>query len=594
MTKASILRPQEFASFPKGRELIRVVMENAPIGMSLVDAAGRTTYVNQAFADMFRRSRAELLTLTVRDLVVPETVEEAYAQMEAVVGGGSDGYRAERLYMRGDGSRFWGLISVSIVREDDASAPSFIICQITDIDRAKRAEEAVAEAESRWNFALESAGQGVWDHDLRTGKSFFSRTWKRMRGLELDAPFDYSEEAWLARVHPDDRDFARRQEHLITSGEADHHEFEYRERLADGRYIWILSRGRPLEWNPDGSVARVIGTDTDVTRIKATETQLSEVIATMADAVALFDTEERLVFCNEQYPGFFPRTAHVRVPGMPLVDILRASVAADEPAGDMAADGEAYVEAMRAGLRSGSDTDIELADGRWLFARCRVVADGGGYLSVISDITDRKRIELTQAEMNRRLSTLADMDGLTGVSNRRAFDEVLRSEFARGIHDGRPLALLLIDVDHFKAFNDAYGHPEGDECLKTVARVLTGALRRRGDRVARIGGEEFAVILPDTDTAGAMTMAERIRAGVRDLRIRHQRSVGGLVTVSVGVAVSGGDEGPPSIDALVGRADAALYAAKAAGRDRVMLSETETKSAGGGPPADDDAFGDGI
>jgi len=594
MAKARAPLSNEVEAFPEGKEWLLSIMENAPIGMSLVDHEGRTIFVNQAFADMFRMSRSELARQTVRGIVAPEMVEAAEAATRAVISGRSEGYRAERLYIRRDGTRFWGLVTVSLARQKDHAVPGHIVTQLIDIDAEKRAEAAMAEAESRWNFALESAGQGVWDHDLRRGMSFFSRTWKVMRGMDPDAPFDPSQTAWLARVHPDDREFARQQEQMLTSGDADYHEFEYRERVRDGRYIWILSRGRPVAWNSDGSVARVIGTDTDVTRIKATETQLSAVIATMVDAVALFDLDERLVFCNEQYPGFFPRTAHVRVPGTPLADILRASVAAGEPAGDMAADGEDYVERTRAGLRSGSDTDIELADGRWLYARCRIVADGVGYLSVISDITDRKRVELAQAEVNRRLSTLADMDGLTGVSNRRAFDEVLRSEFARGIRDGRPLALLLIDVDHFKAFNDAYGHPEGDQCLRAVARVLTGALRRRGDRVARIGGEEFAVILPDTDTAGAMAMAERIRSAVRDLRIRHRRSTGGLVTVSVGVALSSGADGPADVEVLVARADTALYAAKAAGRDRIMLSDAETKTAGGRPPAVDDAFGEGI
>jgi diguanylate cyclase (GGDEF)-like protein/PAS domain S-box-containing protein len=576
----------ELVPFPQSGDVLRAVMENAPIGMSLVSAEGRVIYANQAFADMFRRPRQECLGLTARELVAPGMAERASEQIRGLATGETDSYRVERLYLRNDGSTFWGLASASAVRRDGAGAPIFIIIQVIDIDLQKRAAATIAEAESRWNFALESAGQGVWDHDLRTGQSFYSRMWRVMRGMDPDAPVEDTQEIWLGRVHPEDRAYAREQERRFVKGEVDYQEYEYRERHRDGHWIWILSRGRPVEWSPDGSVARVIGTDTDVTRIKATETRLALALTTMADGLVLYDQDERLVFCNDQFKRMFPKTPGVRVPGARLVDIVQASIDAGEPAGITAENGDAYIENVRSGLKAGGEWDFEMSDGRWLHARAKVIPEDGGYLNVVSDITERKHAELALSALNRRLEELARMDGLTGITNRRAFDEALEAEFRRSVRSATPLSLLLIDVDHFKAFNDTYGHPEGDDCLKAVAKVLTGVLNRPGDLAARYGGEEFAAILPETDARGAMAIAESIRMAVSRLGIGHAGSPARLVTASIGVSAFTGDGSPGSVAELVQDADDALYAAKAAGRDRVLLGRGEGKAAGGYPPAD--------
>jgi diguanylate cyclase (GGDEF)-like protein len=162
----------------------------------------------------------------------------------------------------------------------------------------------------------------------------------------------------------------------------------------------------------------------------------------------------------------------------------------------------------------------------------------------------------------------------------------LETEFRRSVRTGAPLTLLLIDVDHFKAFNDAYGHPEGDDCLKGVAKVLRAALNRPGDLGARYGGEEFAAILPDTDAAGAIRIAESIRAQVHGLTVPHQGGRSAVVTVSVGISCYAGGGAAGSVESLVQEADDALYVAKAAGRDRVVLGPVEARPADGEPPAD--------
>jgi diguanylate cyclase (GGDEF)-like protein len=171
-------------------------------------------------------------------------------------------------------------------------------------------------------------------------------------------------------------------------------------------------------------------------------------------------------------------------------------------------------------------------------------------------------------EENRQLETLAQLDGLTGVANRRSFDAQLRGEWSTSAESGHPLSLLMIDVDHFKRFNDRYGHPAGDACLKAIAACLSRGELRRNDFIARYGGEEFAVVLPSLSSAAAMEIAERLRLAVFALALENNQSPLGRITISVGVAGLVGD-GTKDAGALLEAADAALYNAKRRGRNVV-------------------------
>jgi diguanylate cyclase (GGDEF)-like protein len=168
------------------------------------------------------------------------------------------------------------------------------------------------------------------------------------------------------------------------------------------------------------------------------------------------------------------------------------------------------------------------------------------------------------------LRSLAQLDGLTGLANRRHFDTKLDAEWRRGIRSGSPLALILIDIDYFKNFNDCYGHPAGDACLQQVAKCLQGGFTRSPDLVARYGGEEFVCVLPDTPLAGADAKAQSLETAIRALGIPHEKSEvpGGIVTISLGVAVAIPTTRGNHADLIVG-ADRSLYLAKNAGRAQV-------------------------
>ncbi|WP_438751229.1 diguanylate cyclase [Pararhizobium sp. O133] len=181
--------------------------------------------------------------------------------------------------------------------------------------------------------------------------------------------------------------------------------------------------------------------------------------------------------------------------------------------------------------------------------------------------------ELRQRRSNeQRYRTLAHVDGLTGLYNRRRFDNALETEFANALKADEPLSVIMIDVDRFKLFNDLYGHQAGDDCLKAIAQTIQLHLKRPTDMVARYGGEEIAIILPNTDANGVEAVAEDVRAAIEKLMISHARSHTGYVTASLGAATYVSQTGiPPETAAeLVAAADQALYGAKRSGRNRVV------------------------
>nr|WP_314629404.1 sensor domain-containing diguanylate cyclase [uncultured Noviherbaspirillum sp.] len=221
-----------------------------------------------------------------------------------------------------------------------------------------------------------------------------------------------------------------------------------------------------------------------------------------------------------------------------------------------------------------------------------VVLSGFGF-RLVRQISVREQAEAelrtakrTLEDLNRSLELLSLEDSLTGLGNRRRFDLALQAECAHSARHGTPLALVMIDVDHFKRYNDLYGHPAGDECLRQVGAAVKSARGRAGDVAARYGGEEIAVLLPQTDLGGAFAAAERLRLAVEATGVVHAGSPFGQVTVSIGVASFAPSDDPAAPARLLRSADRALYQAKAGGRNQVWLagqaeqSEAETVHAG--------------
>lgn len=218
----------------------------------------------------------------------------------------------------------------------------------------------------------------------------------------------------------------------------------------------------------------------------------------------------------------------------------------------------------------------------WIRDVVHVVRDDNGdvdsLIGFMFDISERKKTEEQLLTLQKQLEEYSYKDGLTGVANRRMFDSVLATEWANAQRTLQPLSLILLDIDHFKQFNDHYGHIQGDDCLKSVGQALSLAASRPRDFLGRFGGEEFVLVLPETDEAAARHIAERCRQQVRQQRIPHERSsVSSMLTISLGVGtiVPGAHDRP--LDFL-NAVDKLLYQAKQLGRDRSQVAKVASQS----------------
>ena len=232
---------------------------------------------------------------------------------------------------------------------------------------------------------------------------------------------------------------------------------------------------------------------------------------------------------------------------------------------EMALTVENQIHALRESEQKVSQRTTELEAANKSLAQSKAATEA------LNALLEAKVGERTQAleEANIKLSELTVTDALTGLSNRRRFDQVITEEWMRASRTGKSLAILMIDVDHFKAYNDHYGHQAGDECLRKVAGVLQANARRASDLVARYGGEEFVVVAGDLDIQAAKELAETLRSSVEVLGMSHQFSpVASVVTISIGVSVTTPDANM-SPESLLRMADAAMYCAKDGGRNRV-------------------------
>ena len=536
--------------------LLRNLVDNASVPTFVAKADGDLVYANRAFSNLLGYELSECVGLGVSRIIHPDDAASGRAQIDDVVSGKVPGYQSERRYLRKNGEPIWVLVSASILLSV-RGRPRYLTVQAVDIDRQKRAEAALAESESRWNFALESAGQGVWDHDFRNNRNFYSRMWKEMRGLDPSEEIHERREQWLARVHPDDRDRVLFEVTQQDCGNSDFMTSEYRERHKDGHWMWILSRGRTIDWLPDGRPARVIGTDTDVTTFKNAEeklqfanTLLTTEMETSPDSILVVDTRLRIISYNRRFADMW------RIP----LEVLEAED--DAPVLDAVTSAMVDPKAFTARVQylyehpeeEGHD-ELETRDGRFIDRHAGVLrAAAGQYLGRVwffRDITARKHAEA-------QILRAARSDALTGLANRAVFMEAVQQAIARAKGGDGSFAVLFLDLDQFKDVNATLGHPVGDEFLQAVAERLRSNTRAT-DVVARFGGDEFAVMVADIgEPADAAFLANKLIDAMSDPFLVQGNDI--RSGASVGISLFGPDE--PGAETMLSRADLALYRSK--------------------------------
>ncbi|MGC8537041.1 MAG: GGDEF domain-containing protein, partial [Rhizomicrobium sp.] len=238
----------------------------------------------------------------------------------------------------------------------------------------------------------------------------------------------------------------------------------------------------------------------------------------------------------------------------------------------------------KAGIDHEADYRALKKDGGYVWIRdvVHVVRNEAGevdsLVGFMFDISERKEAEQKLEQLKRELEQLSLTDGLTGIANRRCFDQCLAEEWADSARRKIPLSMVILDIDYFKQYNDVYGHVDGDECLKRVANVLRDVAQRPRDLVARFGGEEFILLLPETDSEAAHRLAEVCQSRIAELGIAHAKSaVSEVVTASIGVGTAVGTT-KSSAREFIEAVDRALYAAKHGGRNRIELAEAALPS----------------
>jgi diguanylate cyclase (GGDEF)-like protein/PAS domain S-box-containing protein len=427
-------------------------------------------------------------------------------------------------------------------------------------------EGAAALYRSRFFRDIADAMPGMiayWGKDLRC--RFANRTHADWFG---QAPEDIVGQTMQSVLG--ERLFAYQEQHVLAALAGERRQFEGHLTKSDGTVGYGVVNYIP-DIDSAGRVAGFFALLHDVTPIKMAEVRQREpearlraILDNILDGIVVIDANGTILSVN-------PSAA--RIFGYRQDELAGQNVKILMPQPDRR-EHDGHLARYRDGKKTriiGQGRELEgmTRDGRTFpmeLTVTEVAMDGQRlFTGVVRDITERK---LARDHLNR----LATTDGLTHLANRRRFDEVLAAEWARHGRSGGPLSLILLDVDQFKQFNDSYGHLAGDDCLRQVADAVAKAIIRGTDLAARYGGEEFACILPNTDQAGALKVAQRILDGINRLAIPHDRSnVAAHVTVSIGlVTVGGGYSGAESH--IIEKADEQLYAAKSGGRNRICAA----------------------
>jgi diguanylate cyclase (GGDEF)-like protein/PAS domain S-box-containing protein len=395
-----------------------------------------------------------------------------------------------------------------------------------------------------------------------------------------------SARTWLRLIHPEDRARVWRAVEQVLQTEEEYHE-RFRVPMPDGENRWILARGRVF--CELGRPRQMLGINMDLTEavaaqeaLLASETRFRATFEQAAVGIAHIGLDGSWLRMNRRC---------CQIVGYSEEELLTLTFGDITHPEDLEADLSLVASLARGERETYSMEKRYLTKSRdiiWVNLTVSMVRTEKGipdyFLSVIEDITARKKLETERdaliatleervRERTAELELLSMTDSLTGIANRRCYDQRLEAEWTRAVRTRQPLSVILVDVDHFKALNDSFGHALGDEVLIKIAQALTGVAQRNTDLVARYGGEEFFLLLPDTDAPSALHVAYRLEDAVRELSIPNPVAhTSGRLTVSQGVATAWPDKRGTG-EGLLLAADRAMYKAKQSGRQTICVAD---------------------
>ncbi|MFL5870626.1 MAG: EAL domain-containing protein [Solirubrobacterales bacterium] len=546
-----------FADNPKREGCALVSLTSETLGnaiadpLLIADPGGRVLFMNAPALDAFGYASEDVASLSATTLLpgFPATCELGTLELEA---------------RRKDGSGFPAHVSCTTTAFGDQELCFGLVHDLTE---QRRSEEELRRTRDQLLEAQTLARIGSWEWDIGANEVTWSDELYRIYGLEPNEVVP-SYEGFLERVHPDDRESVDARNRKAF---ADHQPFEDVKRcVRPGGTVFLMRTQGQVITDEQGNPIRMLGVCEDVTADKDAErvqAELAAIVESSQDAIIARSLTGEITSWNRGAAKLFGYTAKEAIGadvGMLIPPELRAEY--DEIVERLIRGETVEPFETRRRKRDGSLVDVSLG--------MSPVGDADGEMVAISiiarDVTERKRFEA-------QLKRLADHDPLTGLFNRRRFEEELDAGLARLKRFGVSAALLILDLDGFKYVNDALGHGAGDQLLTGVARLLRERVRP-SDVLARIGGDEFAVLLPTADEDSARSVATDLLQGLRELAVELEgRPIG--VTASIGVVCFGREA--TSEEELIAEADRAMYFAKDSGRDRAQLVLPGDREAGG-------------
>lgn len=535
----------------------------SPVGILSLDQAGTIIKLNLAGANLLERERARLLGNRFERYVADADVAVLNALLAQATASGDVQGGEIALAKKGPLTTF---VQVQIAQLPEELGWQLILVDITE---RRQNESRLRVSEERWKLALEAAGDGVWDWNVQTGDMLFSKRFEQLFGFE-ENEYGHHLENWLARLHPDDKQRVMADTQAYLNGESDRLSNEHREQCKNGSWKWVFCRGAIVSRTAEGKPLRMVGTHVDITNKKQTEEALlssvrfqQTVFDSLSAQIAVLDRHGTVIQTNAAWWKYAIDNELAETPsfgGGNYLEILDYLTGQDQETVLAASAGIASVA-------SGEVSDFQLPhpfytplDKRWFTMKVTPVHDVEERVVVShEDVTRLKAAELASL-------TLANIDALTGALSRRNFLNLAEQELARATRYELPLMVLMLDLDHFKHINDHHGHAAGDVVLQAFVKTVAGVLRE-SDLIGRIGGEEFAVLLPSTTLEGGRSLAQRIIESVRTSPVEVNGELLSF-TVSIGAGCLSCET---SFANLLGLADVALYKAKNGGRDRLEV-----------------------
>ncbi len=449
------------------------------------------------------------------------------------------------------------------------------------MESLKAAERRLKETAFLHELVTENSRDVIIIADFQGNRSYVSAAGASLGGWSREQLMNLRT---LELLHPDDRPRAAELVRELRAGR-DGAVMECRFRRLDGTYVWVEGSLRTIRDPVSGIPTGILNMVRDISERKRAQQSrefhqslLGAIHDVSLDAILVVNDEGKAVSYNRRFAEVWQITA----PDMPRSLLQPTTEVLDQhllsQCLDKTKDPEAFLERVQelySDRNANDQCQVELKDGRTLERYSTALqTEDGRYLGRVwffRDVTERIRAEQELKTAYDEVEKLAVVDALTGLANRRRFDEYLTAEWRRAMREHQRLSMVLVDVDLFKLYNDTYGHVQGDVCLKKLAESAMEVVTRAGDLVARFGGEEFAIVLPNTDETGTLSLARQLSDRVRGNEICHEGSPYRVVTISAGCATVVPEPGM-SASHLVELADDAMYEAKRRGRNRVFTS----------------------